>query len=236
MKQSKIVKQSFKKGKYTINIIGKEVKDHYLSKKSLEHPHSFLENEVFNNLISLHYKRLALFSNKEQIFDKDAAREISPLLTRAFKNAEKNDIIEFNVQSPRGLIAGNIFIFNNKLNWRFNIINGASFERRNSRDYIDSWKLVIQKGQKYHGKKELFGVRIAKNWIVYPVNRYNDSIDESRLETFELLTDKPLIKEPSPTQDDVEVQFRRLKNLMKKGLITEEEYKTRKKVLLEKYF
>ncbi len=251
--ESRIIKKSFKKGKHTVRIVEKDIDGHYLSKKKLEHPHTFAEAKIFDNLTSLKYKRLSLFSREENIFNKKLAKEISPLLVNAFKKTSKNDFIEIDVRSPEGRILGDVFIFRRKLNWKFKIINGASHERRNSKDYLDGWKIVLQKGQKYHGEKELFGVRVAKNWIIYPVDKTWSNADFSskdnlKVQTDDIFNDKsgteileePLKehskKEASPTQKEIEAQFLRLKNLMQKELITREEYKAKKQELLKKYF
>lgn len=251
--QSRIIKKTFKKGKQTIRIVEKDKDDPYLSKKKLGHPQSFSESEILNNLKSLKYKRLALFSKKENVFDDELASEISPLLTRAFKKASKKDFIEFDVRSIRGRTLGNVFIFRNKFNWRFKILNGAFYEKNNSRDYLDGWKLVLQKGQKYHGEKEMFGVRVAKDWIIYPVGKTMPDaglsvksnpksevniISNSKPGSIseETLPNELSIKDTSTTQKEIEVKFHRLKSLMEKRLITKKEYRARKKELLEEYF
>jgi len=251
--KSRVTKQTFKKGKQIVRIVEKDIDAHYLSKKKLEHPHIFAEAKIFDNLTSLKYKRLALLSREEDVFDKKLAKEISSLLVNAFKRASKNDFIEVDAKSPKGRILGDVFIFKRKLNWKFKIINGASYERRNSKDYLDGWKIVLQKGQKYYGKKELFGVRVAKNWIIYPVDktwsnvtpfnkgdqkadthkRLNDESDTNILETLPKEQSK---KGVSSTQKEIEAKFLRLKKLVQKGLITKEEYKAKKQELLEKYF
>lgn len=254
--KSKIIKQSFQKGKHTVSIVEKDASDPYLSKKKLGHPYNFTETQIFNKLLSLKYKKLALFSRKEDIFDRKLAENVSPLLTKAFKKAGKNDIIEFNVHSPKGRTSGDVFIYKRKLNWRFKTINGVSYERRNSRDYLDSWKLVLLKGQKFHGEKKLFGIRVAKNWLIYPADKtwsniarsskrrlktetkeeFNNSNNELKPTISESLPKNQTNKEISPTQQEIEAQFLRLKSLMQKGLITKEEYKAKRKELLEKYF
>jgi hypothetical protein len=251
--KARITKQTFKKGKQIVRIIEKDIDGHYLSKKKLEHPYTFTEAKIFDNLTVLKYKRLALFSKEEDVFDKKFAKEISSLLVNAFKKASKNDFIEVDARSPKGRIVGDVFIFKRKLNWKFKIINGASYERRNSKDYLDGWKIVLQKGQKYYGEKELFGVRVAKNWIIYPVDktwsnvtpfnkgdqkadthkRLNDESDTNILETLPKEQSK---KGVSLTQKEIEAKFIRLKKLVQKGLITKEEYKAKKQELLEKYF
>ena len=109
--KSRIIKQTFKKGKLVVRIVEKDMDAHYLSKKKLEHPHTFTEAKIFDNLTSLKYKRLALFSREENVFDKKFAEEISPLLVNAFKRASKNDFIEVDARSPKGRILGDVFIF-----------------------------------------------------------------------------------------------------------------------------
>mgnify|MGYP001211030958 FL=1 len=252
-KKSRIIKHSFKKGKNAVIIVEKEVDDLYFSRKKLEHPRLFTPEQIIDNLKSLKYKRLTLFSKKENVFDEKIAKEISPLLINAFKKSSAKDYIEIDVHAPEGRTIGDVFIFRKKLNWRFKIINGASFERRNSKDYLDGWKLVLQKNQKYHGEKELFGVRTAKNWIVYPVDKNGADLalpdkDSLKVETdneFNSKSEKDIVetfgkkqpnKDTPKKQKEIEAQFRRLKSLMEKGLITGEEYKTKKQEMLEKYF
>lgn len=252
-KKSRIIKHSFKKGKNAVIIVEKEVDDLYFSRKKLEHPHLFTSEQIIDNLKSLKYKRLTLFSRKENVFDEKTAKEISSLLTNAFKKSSTKDYIEIDIHAHEGRTLGDVFIFRKKLNWRFKIINGASFERRNSKDYLDGWKLVLQKNQKYHGEKELFGVRTAKNWIVYPVDKNGADLalpdkDSLKVETdneFNSKSEKDIVetfgkkqpnKDTPKKQKEIEAQFRRLKSLMEKGLITGEEYKTKKQEMLEKYF
>lgn len=252
----RVLKYSFKKGKHVVNIIKRKPNGQYPSKRPLEHPHNFKGYEMFNTLMSLKYKKIALFSLEKKIFHGKLAKEIAPLLVKAFNKASKRDIIEFDVQSPNGRILGDVFISRKKINWVFRMVNGASYEKNNSRDYLDSWKLVLRKGQKYHGEKELFGIRIAKNWIIYPVNKTFGGItpsgkhqksepSENIFEEFNEMDSSDLSEIPTENgpninpnidQKEIETQFRRLKSLMQKGLITQEEYKTKKKKLLEKYF
>lgn len=254
--KSRVIKQSFQNGKHTVSIVEKDANDHYLSEKKLGHPYNFSETQIFNKLLYLRYKKLALFSRKKDIFDRKLAKNISPLLTKAFKKAGKSDIIEFNVHSSEGRTSGDVFIYKRKLNWRFKIINGVSYERRNSRDYLGSWKLALFKGQKFHGEKELFGTRVAKNWLLYPADKtwsnvarfsrrrlktvtkeeFNDSNNELKSTISETFPKDQSNKEISPTQKEIEAQFLHLKSLMENELITKEEYKAKRKELLDKYF
>ncbi len=237
-KKNDFVKQSFQKGNHTVNIVDKIAKGNYFSKKKLDHPHIFTESEIFNKLISLKYKKMALFSKEKKVFNRKLANEISPLFTSAFNKAGRKDIVEFKIKAPNGRISGNVFIFRRKINWIFDMIGGASYEKRDSRDYLDSWKLLLLKGQKYHGEKDFFGIQVAKNWIIYPVDKTWPDEKVKHIIYFDsskLPKDKNLT-ETMPDQKEIEEQFRRLKNLKKKGLISEEEYKARKKTLLEKYF
>ena len=237
-KKKDFVKQSFQKGNHTVNIVDKIAKGNYFSKKKLDQPHIFTESEIFNKLVSLKYKKIALFSKEKKVFNRELANEISPLFTSAFNKASRKDIVEFKIKAPNGRISGSVYIFRSKINWIFDMIGGASYEKRDSRDYLDSWKLLLLKGQKYHGEKDFFGTQVAKNWIIYPVDKtwpdekakYNADMDNFKIPTDHNPT------ETMPDQKEIEEQFRRLKNLNKKGLISEEEYKTRKKALLEKYF
>jgi len=251
--KSRAIKQTFKKGKQIVRIVDKEIDGHYLSKKKLGHPHTFSEEKIFSSLTSLKYKRLALFSREENVFNIKLAKEITPLLVNAFKKAGKNDFIEVDARSATGRILGDVFIFKRKLNWRYKIINGASYERRNSKDYLDGWKIVLQKGQKYYGEKELFGVRVAKNWIIYPVDKnrpnvslsnkgaqevgtFNELNDETNADFLETLSNETSKKDAFSTEEEIEAQFFRLKKLMQKGLISKEEYNAKKQELLKKYF
>ena len=238
LKKKDFVKQSFQKGNHTVNIIDKDAEGDYFSKKKLNHPHVFTESEIFNKLVSLKYKKISLFSKEKKVFSRELSKEISPLFANAFSKAGRNDIIEFKVKAPKGRIKGKVFINRRRINWIFDMIAGALYEKRDSRDYLDSWKLLLLKGQKYHGEKDIFGVQVAKNWIIYPVDKtwtdekakniiYMDNSEPTKYQNF---------KENRLHQEEVEAQFRRLKNLKRKGLISEEEYKTRKKALLEKYF
>ncbi len=259
-KNPETVKHFFKKGKHTVSVVQKDNADSSLSKKKFEHPHTFTKSEVFQNLISLKYRKLALFSGKENIFRKKIANEISPIFVNAFKKASNKDLVEFDVRSKSGRISGDIFIFKGKMNWRFDIINDASYEKRNSRDYLDSWKLALQKGQKYHGEKEFFGVKVDRNWIIYPLGKTWVDDQGSTESLLKAVSEEDLNEElddvgSSPTPDleevdlkelpgedgslgkgEVEAQFQRLKKLMEKGLITKEEYKSKKKELLKRYF
>ena len=238
LKKTDFVKQSFQKGNNIVNIIDKSAEGDYFSKKKLDHPHVFTESEIFNKLISLEYKKIALFSKEKKVFNRQLAHEISPLFASAFNKAGRKDIVEFKIKAPNGRITGNVFIFRRKINWIFDMVGGALYEKRDSRDYLDSWKLLLLKGQKYHGEKDFFGVQVAKNWIIYPVDK--TWTDEKAkhiiyMDSFKLPKDQNLT-ETRPDQKEIEAQFRRLKNLKKKGLISEEEHKARKRALLEKYF
>ena len=134
----------------------KDKKDHSLTRKILEHPHTFTENELLNKLITIKYQ---INSLEESVFERRLAKGISILLANAFKKLENKDILEFDVQSSKGHISGDVFVFRKRLHWRFKIINNIPYKNKN-------WKLILQNNQKFYGEKKLFGVKVAYNWLI----------------------------------------------------------------------
>ncbi len=225
--------------------------DPFFRKRKLNHPYKLNPDVLKEELVSLQYKGLALLSKKKRVFPDPVDDNIVTLIMRALERARPGELVKFSYNyKARKTTSGDFFITGNKLNWRFSEIEGKEYSRHGSRNWLDTWKLVLNNGQKYHGTSGLIGRSAVHNWIV------------TRLRTEKLFPDAKIVpysakrgekaefrgEKPSLTEETVkegqtagsdtalEKALIRLKRLRKRDLVTEKEYKDKKTELLRKSF
>lgn len=242
-------KQMFKLGNHKAWVEKQDSSDPFFKKRRFNHPYR-MEPETMGRMIeSLHYKGLALLSKKKRVFPEPAGNEIGALLLLGLDKARPNETVKF-IYNKKKVIqtSGEIFVTGNRIHWRFFKIRGKEYSRHGSGNWLDTWKLITGKNQKYHGLSGLLGKSAIKNWLVIPVSAYEGPMEKTASPAEH---PKEKIAHPGPEDENASVlqeeisgdsekklekALRRLKKLRQQDLISEKEYKKKKAELLEKHF
>jgi hypothetical protein len=214
----------------------------------LQHPIDITREEVQDHLFSLRYQELSLLGKRRYVFSKDSVHEITPLLTKALNRMRPDKILYYEVDTPRGTTAGSVFRAGGQIHWRFDSIKGARFSGQYSAfpGWRDSnWRLVPKDGQRYGQSKGVFGKSIQENWIIasfhLPVKSERKLRKRSSLApspkhpaTRALKNSQPKLSSPSDSEE-LEKRLQFLKDLRNKNLIDDQEYKRKRKELLDQH-
>lgn len=251
-RQAEEKQRVFKLGQHKTWLEQPNSSDPFFKDRKFNHPFRLKPEVLEEQLRSFQYKGLALLSKTRKVFPEPVEKQIISLILIALDKARPEEIVKFAYnQKGVGATSGDVFITGNKIHWRFQEISGKEYSVHGSRDWLDSWKLVLDKDQKFHGSKGLMGASPARNWIIMPVEASEASapppsvLEEGKEEAAEATDDETLparkvIREkPAPASggdEELEKALSRLKKLREKDLITEEDYNKKKKELLEKGF
>lgn len=219
-----------------------------VGKMQLNHPVNISQSNVKNHLMSLGYEELSLMGKKKYINSPKNLEEVSRLLTKALNRVNPNNIIRYEVETPKGTTAGDLFATQDKLNWRFDKIKGVNFSGSSFPGFRGStWRLIPVPGQKYFVKKQFFGNSTKENWIVADLILPKQNIRKIRQDSRSQATKKrsrtqrsvepdesPSSVEPA-TSPELEKKLRFLKDLRQKNLIDEEEYQRKRSEILDEY-
>jgi hypothetical protein len=242
----------FKLGQHKTWLEQPNSSDPFFNGQKFDHPFRLNPDVLEKQIKSFQYKGLALLSKTRKVFPDPMEKEMISLILIALDKAGPAEIVKFHFNLKEGDTRGDVFISGNKIHWRFAEISGKEYSSHGSRNWLDSWKLIPGKNQKFHGSKGLWGKSPVKNWIVMPVEASDfanaeplrstpeEGKEETDIAEKEAPTPrKPMREEPASTEDadmELEKSLSRLKRLREKGLITENDYNNKKAALLEKHF
>ena len=203
---------------------------------NVAHPYSFSLKTIQEGMRSLFYKQKSLLSSKEgEIFKKGIIKTVAPVITEKFKRANKNQKITFEIYSRSGkkFIQGETFLTSQGLNWRFEIIR---WEKRDIDSFEmtgEPWVLLPQKHQtykKWRWKKSKRVSRDITNWLIA-----EDIIPiAANILPERQPADMTPSKKTEPPQEQRTTKDRLLKleRLWKEKMITDEEYRAKRKDIL----
>ncbi|KMP10817.1 hypothetical protein UR09_02205 [Candidatus Nitromaritima sp. SCGC AAA799-A02] len=239
-----IPEKRLEKERLTLVYKNKSVMGSDLEKLRLEHPIEIAREAVTNHLLSLRYEELSLLGKGRFVFSPDDVIEITPLLTKALNRMSPDNILYYEVDTPRGTTSGTVFRARERLHWRFDSIKGVSFSNNSFPGHRGStWRLVPKAGQSYGQSKSLFGKNVQENWITATLNLPVKSKRNLRARAQEKpsrrsATSAPEPSRPEPTpanQEELEKRLQLLKDLRDKNLINDSEYERKRKELLDQY-
>jgi len=214
-----------------------------IEKTHLNHPIKISEDELRNHLYSLQYEELFLLGKKKYVISLKDVSEISAILTKAVNHLTPENILVFELETPRGTTRGEIFATRNKINFRFNSIKGTQFSSNSfARSATSVWRLVPVKGQANKVTKRLLGSSTQGNWIVADMTLPQKS---RRL----LKGQKKQNHQPPPSpapqpvpstptgnnNQELEKKLQFLKDLRDKDLIDDTEYEKKRRELLDSF-
>ena len=203
---------------------------------NIAHPYSFSLKTIQESMRSLFYEQKSLFSSKEgEIFKKGVIKTVAPVITEKFKRANKDQKIAFEIYSRSGkkFIQGETFLTSQGLNWRFEIIR---WEKRDIDSFEmtgEPWVLFPQKHQtykKWRWKKSKRVSRDITNWLIAEniIPIASNILPEQQ--PTELTPSK---KADSPQENrTTKDRLLKLERLWKEKIVTDEEYKTKRKEIL----
>jgi len=217
-----------------------------IEKMHLNHPIKISEEEFKNHLYSLQYEELFLLGKKKYVISLKDVDEITHILTKAVNHLTPNNILVFELETPRGITRGEIFSTGNNINFRFDSIKGTQFSGTSfSRSVGTVWRLVPVKGQKNKVVKRILGSAVKGNWIVASMTLPQKS--RRLLKGKKNQRQKPQAPQTSPSPQpapsnpsvnndhELEKKLKFLKDLRSKDLIDDEEYERKRKELLDSF-
>ncbi len=157
-------------------------------------------------------------------------KKLTPILVKQFSKADHNQRIIFAIKSPRGktFIKGDTFLSPEGLNWRFTVINS---KKRGIDDFSvmgESWKMVPKIKQAYRKKKRSNNiVQDITNWIIAT----NIRPEPSNI----IVIPQPGSSAKNTPVLGIKKKLRILEDLKNEGLINEQEYRTKRKEILDSF-
>jgi len=228
--------KTYTKGNLSLSFRIKSSSNADLKAINLAHPKKVTQKLLEVHLLRLAYTHNALLSKGQRIFTPDEAHTLSKVLTKAFKKVTPNKIIYIELDSDKGTIALELFATENKLHWKFETIHGMRYARNMLRGWGSTWRLIPQKGQAHFTSQKILGSKTWDNWVV---SKLNIPVSKKRKSRKKKKSPKrpSKIKQAPPVDIDPELEekLRFIKQLKDKGLIDEEEYKRKRKDLLDKH-
>lgn len=221
----------------TLRYLQKDQAGTAVAKIRLAHPIQISESEVKVHLLSLRYEELSLLGRRKYAFSPQDVHEVSRLLTKAMNHVSPENIIRFELSTPRGTTKAEVFASQNKIHWRLSSIKGQVFSN-NSFPGIggSNWRLVPKGGQRYHVTKKLLGNQTREDWIV--ANMALPKINRPGAGSIS----KPRKPPPPPRKTEsqeknleLEDKLKFLKEMHRKKLIDDEEYQRKRRELLDNY-
>ena len=217
-----------------------------LQKFRLQHPIKISKEQVINHLLSLRYQGLSLLGKKQYVFSPNDVLDITPIITKALNRLKPSKVLHYEVETPKGATAGTIFRAKGKINWIFKAIKGNDFSDTALHGQLkgSSWRLLPKRGQHFHRSHSMLGNEQKRNWIIsdldLPLRSRRGLKSEllskkSRRSNSQGLKQEKSINQSSSDQTEFEKSLRFLKNLRDQKLIDDNEYKRKKKELLNQF-
>ena len=106
----------------------------------LDHPHVFEPGALEPLIGSLYFSRLEKQNwkpAKRPIFPEKTAREVAPLMRKAFREAKPYQKIRFRIDTDRGATTGDTFVLEGALHWRFQVIEDTPSRHWNVERKVD---------------------------------------------------------------------------------------------------
>lgn len=204
----------------------------------LDHPHVFEPGALEAVMRMLYFSPVGIdrqfWGEKRSIFTEKTAQEAGPLIRKAFLVAKPYQKIQFRVQTEKGGTAGDTFILDDALHWRFQLIEDTPqfdefynvFEFGGETSWPTNWVLVPQGGQQFYGSKLLPKIADKKFWVAMalpPSTRMDTALQQ--------LGSKA--KPPEADRGSLMKRLSLLRELKDEGLISDEDYQNKVRALVE---
>jgi hypothetical protein len=192
------------------------------------------EKQVLNQLLSLWHNNIVSPGKAKPVFSIQEGAKLAPLFKKALKKVEMGKYLNFEFQSSKGLIEGQVFATAKKIHWRFLKINNKMFSNDPLRIRKPTWQLILIPGQKYQKLQSGGYKKIIKNRIIvdinipFPKQRFQSKPTTNRLPNNLTRSEIRKLK--------LRRQLSTLKKFLDENLIDKSEYEKKKELLMNKYF
>jgi len=230
-----------KKGDLTLIYRHKSAGSSELDGMQLAHPVKISQKKLASHLLSLAYTHNAIWSKGKLIFTAQQVKENSRILAKALNWASADNFIYFELDSDKGTTEGELFASDNSLHWKFDTIRGSRYSKNMLKGWGSTWRLIPRKGQALYTSEKLLGRKTWDNWIVSELD-----LPEPKKRKIRKKSDRKKVqkkrpaktrkKAPAMTSPELEDKLKYLKQLKDKDLIDDEEYRRKRKDLLDQAF
>jgi hypothetical protein len=225
--------KTFSKNGLTVTFRSLNALDDIQSIKFL-YPIILSEKQVLNQVLSLWYNNIISPGKPKPLFSFEEGTRLAPLFSKALKNVEPGKFLNFEFQSSKGLIEGQVFATAKKLHWHFLKIHDENFSNDPLRIRKPTWKLVRMPGQTYQKLQSGSFIKIVKNRIIADINLpLPNQRSQPRPST------RPSLKTPNQSENKkltLKSKLDALKKFLAVGIIDKIEYIKKKESLMKQYF
>ncbi len=144
------------------------------------HPYQFGLKAIPNLMRSLFFLPFPIDGDfredRRRVFPEKVILEVAPLIKKTFQEVKSYQKVQFQVRTPAGLTAGDTFIWNGALHWRFTLIQDIPpfetfpnvYRFEGDTKVPRNWIIIPQQGQQYYASEVLLEIQKAKkNWVVF---------------------------------------------------------------------
>lgn len=220
----------------TLSYMDKSRVGSHINEMTLQHPLALSEQEVLHHLVSLRYEGNSLLSKRKPVFKKDDLQKIRHLFKRALHSVSPHHVVSFELDSKGGTTSGIVFASNGYLHWRFQEIRGVPYPLSSNQvtRYGTAWRLIPQQGQRLYSTKTLLGRKKWTNWIVAKL-KLPGKPPTLKKSGAEIRPQETPQNSSHGTPEALEEKLSFLKRLHEKNLIDDQEYRQKRKDLLDQY-
>jgi hypothetical protein len=229
--------KTYTKGDLSLSFKLKSSSSADLKPLDLTHPLIVTPNQMEVHLLKLAYSPNGLLSKGNRVFTPEEATKLGKILTKAFKRATENKIIYVDLDSDNGTIVFELFASENQLHWKFETIHGIRYAKNMLRGWGSTWRLLPQKGQKFFTSSKILGTKTWDNWLVARLD-LSDTIKRKPKKKKKRSKKRATKMKQMPSSDidpELAKKLKLLKQLRDEDLIDDEEYKRKRKELLDKH-
>jgi hypothetical protein len=225
--------KTFSKNGLTVTFRSLNALDDIQSIKFL-YPIILSEKQVLNQVLSLWHNNIISPGKPRPVFSFEEGTRLAPLFSKALKKVAPGKFLNFEFQSSKGLIEGQVFATAKKLHWHFLKINGENFSNDPLRMRKPTWKLVLMPGQAYQKLQSGSFIKTVKNRIIANIN-----LPFPKQRPQPRPTNRPSPKTPIQSESgklELKSKLDALRKFLDAGIIDKIEYEKKKASLMNQYF
>ena len=200
---------------------------------NFRYPIILSEKQVLNHVLSFWHNNIISPGKPKPVFTFEEGTRLAPLFSKALKKVEPGKFLNFEFQSSKGLIEGQVFATAKKLHWRFLKINNEDFSNDPLRIRKPTWKLVRMHGQTYQKLQSGSFIKTVKNRIIANINL---PLPKQRSQSRSTTISSPKTFTQSPSEKlTLKSKLDALKKFLDVGIIDKIEYEKKKASLTNQY-
>lgn len=196
-------------------------------------PYSFDLKTIQKSMATLFYQTriTQTWRKAKKVFPSSSIKIMAPLFVKEFALANDKHRLIFKIKEKSGktVLRGDTFLTKEGLNWRFYNIRRWKRKIGDYSVFGDFMQLKPLGGQVYKEKKRYKNLKeYYTNWIIFKGIRPVSS---------KIITLQPAKKKsaPPPTSSEIQRRLKILKDLKKKGMISDREYKKKRREIMKSF-